>query len=96
MVAHDKSALSGVIKDLEVQITTLNKEKLSLKKSIEKTTSNISEGRQKELALQKLLANLAEKEAKLAEHKKALLSASDKIADKLGKMSKIKSEMKDI
>ncbi|MEK6792470.1 MAG: hypothetical protein AABX96_03130 [Nanoarchaeota archaeon] len=96
MVTRQKSALSGVIKDLENEIGFLNKEKLSLKKSIEKTSANISESRQKELALQRLLASLAEKEANLAEHKKSLESKSDKIADKLGKMSKIKSEMKDI
>lgn len=96
MVAKQKSALSGVIKDLESQITILTKERDSLKKSLGKANSNISETRQKELALQKLLANIEEKEAKLQEHKKNLQTRSDKVSDKLSKMSKVRSEMKDI
>lgn len=96
MVVKKKSALSGAIRDLETEISSLGKERDSLKKSIEKASSNISENRQKELALQKVLANLAEKEAKLQEHKKELIGKSDKVSDKLGKMSKIKSEMKDL
>lgn len=91
-----KSALSGAIRDLETEISSLGKERDSLKRSIETTSSNISQNRQKELALQKVLANLAEKEARLQEHKKELQSKSDKVSDKLGKISKIKSEMKDL
>lgn len=96
MVTKQKSALSGAIKDLENEISSLSKERDNLKKGVEKTTTNISENRQRELALQKVLANLEEKEAKLLEHKKELQGKSDKVGDKLAKMSKIKSEMKDI
>ncbi len=96
MVVKKNSALSGAIKDLESEISSLTKERDSLKKSIEKASISISESRKKELAMQKLLANLAEKEARLQEHKKELRGKSDKVSDKLGKMSKIKSEMKDL
>ena len=96
MVKKQKSVLSGAIKDLEAEVSSLVKEMDFLKKSIEKTSSNISQNRQNELALQKVLANLAEKEAKLQEHKKELLSKSDKVSDKLSRISKIKSEMEDL
>jgi len=96
MVVKQKSALSSAIKDLENEIKSLSKERDSLRKSIERTSSNISESRKKELELQRILASLTEKEAKLQGHRKALLTKSDKVSDKLSKMSKIKSEMKDI
>ena len=96
MFVKQKSILSKVIKDLEAEIISLNKERDTLKKSLEKTTLDISDNKQKELALQKVLANLEEKEAKLLEHKKELQSESNMVSDKLGKMSKIKSEMKNI
>jgi phage shock protein A len=96
MVIREKSVLSGAIKDLENEIKSLGKDKASIRKSIDKLSLGISESRKKELLLQKSLATIHEKEAKLIERKKSLESKSDKVSDKLGKMSKIRSEMKDI
>lgn len=91
-----KSALSDAIKDLESEMSTLFREKSDLKKNLDSVTSSINVDRNKEKELQEKIAALLEKEAKLSQKKKNLQGSLDKVADKLNKISKIKSEMADI
>ena len=91
-----KSALSGAMKDIDSEMSSLNRQKSSLKSSIVKTSTNISDNHKKESMLQRLIAKLTGRDAQLVHKKKDMESKSDKITDKIGKMSKIKSEMKDI
>ncbi len=96
MVVKKKLALSGALKDIESEMSSLSRQKASLKKSVESTTLSISEERKKEIFLQQQLAKIAQHETELAQKKKTMQARSDKIADKMSKMSKIKSEMQDL
>lgn len=90
------SALSGAIKDLEVEIKKLGREKNELKKNLSNISSAINVDREKEKELQQKIAKLIEKEAKLNQRKKNLQAKIDSVSDKINKISKIKSEMGDI
>ena len=90
------SALSGAIKDLEVEIRKLGREKSDLNKNLSVVSSAIDVDRDKEKELQQKIAMLIEKEAKLSHRKKNLQAKIDSVSDKINKISKIKSEMADI
>ena len=91
-----RSALSGAIKDLDSEIKRLSKEKSQHKQSLHKTAATMEEDRRAERLLQKRIAALIEKEAKLNQRKKKLQGKVDRVSDKLNKINKIKSEMADI
>jgi len=91
-----KSVLSNAIKDLETEIGRLGREKSSYNQSLRGIAGEMDVDHQKEKELQKKIAALAEKEASLNQKKKGLQMKIDKLSDKLGKISKIKSEMADI
>lgn len=90
------SALSGAIKDLEVEIKKLGRERGALKQSLGETGSAIEVDREKEKQLQEKIAKLIEREAGLNQKRKIIQSKVDKVSDKLNKITKIKSEMSDI
>jgi len=58
--------------------------------------STIASDRVREKELQERIANLLAKEAQLNERKKKVQTQIDELADKMGKISKIKSEMSSI
>ncbi len=91
-----KSPLSGAMRDLELEIGKLSREKSELKSQIQSTGSAIDVDREKEKELQNKIAALIEKEAQLNQRKKNLQTKIDRVADKMNKVSKIKSEMADI
>lgn len=90
------SVLSSAITELEGEIKSLTQQKEELRRFIAETSSNISNTRKKEAELQKILTILADKEMKLSLHRKNLQNKSDSLTEKLGKASKIMSEMKDL
>lgn len=90
------SPLSGAIKDLQAEIAKLSKEKGALKSELSRTGSAIDSDRDKQKRLQQRIASLIEKEAKLNQQKKTLQTKIDRVADKVNKISKIKSEMSDV
>jgi len=91
-----KSALSGAIRDLGTEIRKLNKEKAELKRKSQGTSLSLEASKIQERALQQKIARIIEKQAKLNQDKKSLQVKIDRDADKINKMSKIKSEMVDI
>ncbi len=90
------SALTGAIKDLEAEIKKLGKEKSSLKQELNEVSSAIEVDHDREKELQRKMAQLIEKEAKLNDKRKHLQMNIDDVSDKITKISKIKSEMSDI
>ena len=95
-VKRTKPSLSGVILDLQLEIKNLSKERSGMKKSLMDVTSSIEVDHDLENELRQKIANLVEKEAKLLKKKKKLEVDFDSASDKLNKISKISSEMKDI
>lgn len=90
------SALSGAIKDLDVELKKLARDKSSVKQSLEEITSTMEGDHKKEKELQDKIAKLIEKEATLNQKKKGLQNKMDKVADKINKIEKIRSEMSDV
>ena len=90
------SVLTGAIKDLEVEIRKLGKEKSALKQELNEVSSSIEVDRDREKELQRKIAQLIEKEAKFNDKRKHLQMKIDDVSDKITKISKIKSEMSDI
>jgi len=91
-----KSPLSSALKDLEFEMRKLNSEKSDFKDALSRVSSSLNANHNLERDLQKKIARIIEKEAKLNRKRKALTSRIDKISDQLSKISKIKSEMSDI
>ena len=89
-------ALSGAIRDLQSEISSLGREKSELKNAIQRASSGIDLDREQEKSLQQKIARLIEKEAKLNHKKKNLQTKIDRVSDKMNKISKIRSEMSDI
>ena len=90
------SALSSAIKDLEREIRELTQQKSSLHSSLKKVSSSMDVDRSEEKKLQQKIAKLVEKEASLGQKKKKIEAKIDSISDKVGKISKIRSEMSDL
>jgi len=90
------SALSGAIRDLEIEIKRLSKEKSGLKRNLTSVSSAINVDRQMEKELQQKVARLIEREANLNQRRKNLQVKIDRAADKMSKITKIRSEMADI
>ena len=90
------SLLATAIKDLEVQMGALKRDKTQFQGELKKTSSAIDVDRDLEKSLQERIARLLAKEARLNEKKKKLVTQIDQVSDKLNKVSKIKSEMSDI
>lgn len=88
--------LGSAIKDLDSEIKELARQKSSMKGDLERVSSAINVDRTVEKQLQERIARLNEKEAQLAGKKKKLQTNLDSIADKMNKVSKIKSEMSDL
>ena len=95
-VRTKKSALSGAMKDLSSEINKLSKEKAQHKRSLNRTSSAIDVDRRAERELQKKIARLIERESRLNQRKKKIQTKIDRVADKLNKINKIRSEMSDI
>ena len=95
-IQSSSSLLSTAIKDLEVQMSALKRDKTQFQGELKKTSSAIDVDRELEKALQEKIARLLEKEARLNEKKKKLTTQIDQVSDKLNKVAKIKSEMSDI
>jgi len=93
---ESKFVLSAAIRDLNVEISNLNREKAGMQKQLKEISSDMDVDRGKERELQEKIAKLIEREAKLNQEKKNLEVKIDKIADKIGKISKIKSEMSEL
>ncbi len=88
--------LGSAIKDLDAGIKGLNKQRSSIRGDLERVSSSINVDRNMEKQLQEKLARLNEREAQLTGKKKKLQTNLDSIADKINKVSKIKSEMSDL
>jgi chromosome segregation ATPase len=91
-----KSALSGAIKDLNLELKNLSRQKSDLKRSLGGANVSIDSDRRKEQQLQQQIARLIEKEARINKRKKGLQTKIDKVSDQMNKISKIRSEMGDI
>lgn len=91
-----RSVLSGAIRDLEVEIKNLEKERISLQKTLKNISSVIDVDHEKEKELQKKIGELIGQEATLNHKKKNLEAKIDRISDEINKISKIKSEMSDV
>ncbi len=89
-------AFSGALRDINVEIKTLNHQKSKLKKFLINLNTSIDSEREREKVLQEKIAALIAKEAQLNERKKKLQTQIDDLADRMGKVSKIKSEMSSI
>ena len=95
-MSDNKSVLSEAIKEIEVELNRLKREKGSLKQSFDKVSSDIDVERQREKEYEQKVGELIEKEAGLKKKKSEIESKIDRVNDKMGKMSKIKSEMREI
>ena len=89
-------ALSGALKDIEFELKSLGQKKTGLRKLLGGLDFAIGSDRTKQKELEERIARLIEKEAQLTERKKRMQSELDRVADKIGKISKIKSEMSNI
>lgn len=92
----NKSALSSALSDLDSEMKRLSQERMEMQTMMRKAARDIDSDQESQKNLQKKIAILAEKEARLVEKKKSLQMKSDALTDKMGKISKIKSEMSDI
>lgn len=90
------SILSTALKDLDVQIKSLKRDKLRLQTDLKKISSAIDVDRDLEKQFEEKIARLLEKEATLNQKKKKAQLSIDQVSDKLNKVSKIKSEMSDL
>jgi len=88
--------LSSAIKDLNSEVKKLSSEKSSLRDALKSVSFSLDGNRNLERELQKKIARLIEKEAKLNKKRKVLGMKIDGISDKLNKISKIRSEMSDL
>ncbi len=91
-----KSPLSSAIKDLEFEVKKLGSEKSEFKTALSRVSSSLDSSHNLERDLQRKIARIIEKEAKLNKKRKVLGTKIDGISDKLNKISKIRSEMSDI
>lgn len=90
------SLLSTALKDLEVQIKSLKKDKASFQADLKRISNALDVDRDLERALQEKIGGLVEKEASLNERRKKIQSQIDQVSDKINKVSRIKSEMSDV
>jgi len=90
------SAIAGAIRDLELEIRKLNKDKAELKRESNEAGSNLDLSRAQERALQGRIARIIESQARLNQKRKSLQTRIDKDAEKVSKIVKIKSEISDI
>ena len=93
---YKEFALKKAIKDLDSQIKILQKDKITLKKTLEKVSENIEKDRKLEANFQTKLDHIIGKETKLNEKKKAIQYKLANISEKISKISNIKSEMTNI
>lgn len=90
------SLLSTAIKDLDTQLKALKRDRTNLQSDLNKVSNAIEVDHTLEKELQEKIASLMEKEAKLTERKKRIAGDLDKVSDRIGKVSKIRSEMSDL
>lgn len=90
------SLLSTAIKDLDTQLRALKRDKAQLQASLKKVSNSIEVDHSLEKELQEKIASLIQKEAKLTEKKKKIGSDLDRVSERIGKVSKIRSEMSDL
>jgi len=91
-----RSLLKEAISDIDQELKRLGKEKDSIKGQISGIDKSVENAQASEKAFQEKIAKLLEKEARLTEKKKSNQVMMDRLADKLGKIEKIKSEMADV
>ncbi|MEK6858336.1 MAG: hypothetical protein AABX53_00285 [Nanoarchaeota archaeon] len=96
VLPSSSSLLATAFKDLEVQIKALKRDKNRLQDELKQVSMAIDVDRELERELEQKIASLMEKEAKLGEKKKKLSTDIDRVSERLGKVSKIKSEMADV
>jgi len=82
--------------DLSSELRKLMGEKSSFKEALHRVSASLDSGHNEERELQRKIARVIEKEAKLNKKRKVLAMRIDRISDRLNKISKIKSEMSDI
>lgn len=90
------SLLSTAIKDLDTQLKALKRDKAQLQADIKRVSSAIDVDRELEKELEEKIASLVQKEAKLNDKKKKISGDLDRVSERIGKVSKIRSEMSDI
>ena len=88
--------LSTALKDLEIQIKALKRDRDKLRNDLKRVSSAIDVDRGLEKELEQKIASLVEKEARLSEKRKKITTDIDFVSERLGKVSKIKSEMADV
>lgn len=91
-----KNPLNDAIRELEEGMNIIRQEKDKTERQMKSCDSSIEKDRELIEELQKKVADLMKKEAELGDKKKVLQTKADKAADKISKISKIKSEMGDI
>lgn len=92
----EKSLLASAIKDLESGIKMTAAERNRIDKIMRELSLEVEEDRETQKKLERRIAALLEREARLNKRKKDLQTKMDKISDKIDKMSKIRSEMSDL
>ena len=93
---YKEFALKKAIKDLDSQIKILQKDKIALRKTLEKVSYNIEKDRKLANIYQTKLDRIVGKETKLNEKKKAIQYKLANISEKISKISNIKSEMTNV
>ncbi|MEK6897748.1 MAG: hypothetical protein AABX28_00135 [Nanoarchaeota archaeon] len=91
-----KSLIKEALGDINSEILNINKEKKNLNDQIQNADKNLENFRNFEKRLQQKIAALLEREAILKENKKAISLKEDRLADKLSKIQKIKSELGEV
>ncbi|MCX6748172.1 MAG: hypothetical protein NT076_01060 [Candidatus Pacearchaeota archaeon] len=91
-----KSLVKEAIKDLDKGLGQLADEKKKLENKIKSLDLNVDSARMQEQDLQKKIADLVKKEAKLNERKKFVEGKQDVLSEKLSKVKKIKYELEEV
>jgi len=95
-VTEKKSLLKEANAEIDKELRRLSEERDAFKKEINGIDSSVGNAQELERKLQERIAALLEEEAKLTEKKKNIQVKTERLADKLIKIEKIKSEMDDI
>lgn len=90
------SMLKEALLDLDKELSSLSGEKSTLEKNIHKLDFDVVQAREMEKELQRKISDLLEKEAVMTEKKKNVQTRMDRIADKLGKVKKIREDLENL
>jgi len=90
------SSVLQSIKSLDDEINTLRKRKERVKKSFDKTFSDIDKDKNEKMKLRKKLQEFVEGESKIRVKRKALVEEMKKISKQENKISNFKRKMSDL